>query len=179
MKNKVVFIFSIILILFVMSPFNDTFGQNQKPKVTGLWYSPDNTFTIKMPIKLKEIKGEFADESQSGYRSIKLFSAKKSNYSFQVFVLDIVEKNRKLSPKDKFEGLEFVLGGDDDQHFTEKYLKIDGLTAREIIFSEQNSKGLMIDAGDRVFILGLASKNRKDLDSEFAKRFFTSFHLLK
>jgi hypothetical protein len=159
-----------LLILVGICSVELNLGQNRISGETIIvWSPPDKSFTIEVPAKLKEDK--------ETYESTMLFGAVKSTYVLKVHIID--NENEKLSSKEKFAGLEFVIGGDDDHEFTETYLKIDNLDAKEIVYKNLNAKGLMIDAGNRIFVLCLASKNRKELDSIVAKRFFTSFHLLK
>jgi len=143
-----------------------------------VWSPPDKAFSINVPVTLKDAKTTYKDTSHSGYKTIKLFGGKKSGYVFVVYDLDLVEEATKRSLEDKLGGLEFVLGGDDDYEFVETYIKIGGLDARQIVYANQNKKGLIIDAGGRIYILGLSTKDRKDLDSAVAERFFTSFRLL-
>jgi hypothetical protein len=56
---------------------------------------------------------------------------------------------------------------------------VDGLPARELLFISPNksSKGLIIDAGDRIYVLGLAVDDAKNLNSSVAKHFFETFQL--
>lgn len=93
-----------------------------------------------------------------------------------VVVLKYAEYATK-STEDKFGGLFFLIGGDDDHEFTEKNIKVDGLPAREIVYKNKPNKGLFIDAGKTVYVLAWFSNERKDLDSAAAKRFFNSFRL--
>jgi hypothetical protein len=82
-----------------------------------------------------------------------------------------------LSSEEKLAGLQFVIGGDDDKSFTERFMQTKGFKSKEIIYLNKNNKGLMIYLGDETIVLGLFTENRKDLDSIIAKQFFPSFHL--
>lgn len=163
--NSKTVVFSALIIIFaIIAPFS--FGQTQKLKT---WSPPDNSFSVEVPVKLKEYKDT--------YESTKSFAAIKSAY---IIVIHIFEgENTKETSKEKLGGAEFTIGGDDDNDFVERYFKIDGLTAREVFYAKQNVRGIMIDAGNRVYILGIKAKNREDLDSDMARRFFSSFRLLK
>ena len=79
----------------------------------------------------------------------------------------------------KLKGLEFLIGGDGQRPTRETVVRVDGLPAREVLFvgPSKCSKGLMIDAGDRIYVLGLVVNVCEDLDTASAKRFFRTFHL--
>jgi hypothetical protein len=125
-------------------------------------------FEVDVPVPLQKDRTAF-----SGFT---LFGAKNDKFVFLVYVYDAKAQGASDS-SDKLLGLEYVLGGDDDADFSQEDVTIDGLPARKIVYRHQNNAGLLIDAGDKVFILGLAVKNRKDLNSVIANRFFASFKL--
>ncbi len=141
------------------------------------WSPPDASFTVEVPIPLEPSVTDFRDKSQTIYTSIQLYGATKSGCTYVVYDLALSSKGSNRSIKDKLGGLEFMIGGDGEYDYTDKYMALGAFNAREIIYSTQNKKGLFIDAGDRIYILGLASENRSDLDSDIAKHFFTSFRL--
>lgn len=150
-------------------------------KMQRMWSPPDNSFTIELPVNLREIKGEYSDESNERFRSIKLFGTSEAEASFGVFEVVILDLSKKeqLNVNGKLKGLEFFIGGDDQRPTKETVLKVDGLPAREVLFvcPSKCSKGLIIDAGDRIYVLGLAVNVCEDLDTVIAKRFFKTFHL--
>ena len=78
----------------------------------------------------------------------------------------------------KLKDLEFLIGGDDQKPTRETEVRVDGLPAREVLFvgPSKCSKGLFIDAGDRIYVLGAVGKVCEDLDTATAKRFFETFH---
>lgn len=154
----------------------------QKGGVTRrIWSPPDNSFTIELPVDLREIKGEYDDENKEGFRSIKLFGSSEAEASFGVFEVVILDlsKNEQLNVNDKLKGLEFLIGSDDQRPTKETVVRVDGLPAREVLFVGPGkcSKGLMIDAGARIYVLGLVVKVCENLDTATAKRFFKTFHL--
>ena len=156
---------SLLITMFLLLLPTQNFGQ-QKP-----WVSPDKTFSVEVPVTLRK--------EETSYYGFILFGPTTGDSVFLVYIYRPEKKKRKLSFKDKVDGLEYVLGGDDDHDFSETYKKINGLDAKEIVYKKQNKKGLLIDAGDKTYILGFGSKTREELDSPAVKAFFTSFRLLK
>lgn len=149
-------------------------------KMKRMWSPPDNSFTIEVPANLQEIKGEYTDESKERFRSIKLFGTSEAEASigvFQVVILDLSKKEQR-NVNGKLKGLEFLIGGDDQNPTRETELRVDGLRAREVLFAGPGkcSKGLFIDAGNRIYVLGAVGKVCEDLDTATAKRFFETFH---
>ena len=64
-------------------------------KMKRMW-SPPISFTIEVPVNLREIKGEYNDESKERFRSIKLFGTSEAEASFGVFevvILDLSKRN--------------------------------------------------------------------------------------
>lgn len=153
-------------------------AQNSNGQRSELWSPPDKSFTIELPVSLKPVDGSDTS-SPPTYSKIETFAAENSDYAFLVQVLELGKTSRNLSFEEKLKGLQFVIGGDDDREFLETYLRIDNLPAKQIDYKNQNNKGLMIVAGDRIYVLALGTKNRKDLSSQIANRFFRSFHILK
>lgn len=156
-------------------------NSNQNPNI---WHSPDRTFTVDVPLKLEEIQGEYDELDKARYKSIKLFGssqkeAESGGMTFQVIVLDLTDKAAH-EPQKKLAGLEFLIGGDDEKPTLKSTTIIAGLRAREMIFGETKvcQKGLIIDGGRRVFILGVAT-NCENLTLPAVKRFFESFRLTK
>ncbi|HEX7330527.1 MAG TPA: hypothetical protein VF290_03455 [Pyrinomonadaceae bacterium] len=150
-------------------------------KLKRMWSPPDNSFTIEVPVNLREIQGEYNDESKERFRSIKLFGTSEAEASFGVFEVVILDLSKKeqLNVNGKLDGLEFLIGGKDQRPTRETVVRVDGLPAREVLFVGPGkcNKGLMIDAGDRIYVLGLVVNVCKDLDTASAKRFFKTFHL--
>ena len=149
-------------------------------KMKRMWSPPDNSFTIEVPVNLREIKGEYNDESKERFRSIKLFGTSEAEASFGVFEVVILDLSKKeqLNVDGKLKGLDFLMG-DGQRPTRETVLRVDGLPAREVLFvgPSKCSKGLMIDAGDRIYVLGLVVNVCEDLDTASAKRFFKTFQL--
>ena len=145
-----------------------------------MWSPPDNSFTIELPLELREVKREYNDQSRERFRSIKVFGSSEADASsgvFEVVILDL-SKKEQLNVNGKLKGLEFLIGGDDQRPTRETVVKVDGLPAREVLFAGAGkcSKGLIIDAGDRIYVLGLVVNVCGDLDTAIAKRFFKTFH---
>jgi hypothetical protein len=107
---------------------------------------------------------------------VKNYGAEKNGLTFVVYVLKYKHFSTE-STENKFGGLFFTIGGDDDHEFVEKNGKIDGFPSQEIVYRKQPKKGLFIDAGNTVIVLGIAAKDRKDLQSSEANLFFSSFRL--
>lgn len=153
------------------------YGQDRK-----IWSPPGKSFTVEVPADLKEFDAGYSDSANTdgdGYENIRTFGLVQKPYVFQVLVLRLRAKQITKTLEDKLGGLEFVFGGDDDHDFSETYLKVDGFPAKEIVYKKQNTKGLMIDTGDRIFVLGLSAEKRKDLNKSISRRFFNSFRLVK
>ncbi len=183
MSVKIVMLIFVSMAVFA-SAMHFNAKQNGKPNNSKkVWSPPDGSFTVELPVELEEIKGEYDDISQDGYRSIKLFGSSEADTPkgvFQVVVLDLSEKGRS-DAQGKLEGLEFLIGGDDRKPTKERRVKIEGLPAKEVLFVSPSkcSKGLMIDAGDRIYVLGLVVDTCDGLDSAVSKRFFESFRLTR
>lgn len=154
--------------------------QNTKVQAKRILFSPpDTTFSIEVPVRLKEDKDEYKEDKSM--KSIRVFGGFTHKMSFLVYATTYKDGDKSINeiPKEKLGGLEFLIGGDDDYDFAERFIEVDGFPTREVIYKNQNAKGVMIDAGEQVFILCLAVKNRRDLDSKIANRFFSSFHLIR
>lgn len=136
-----------------------------------VWSAPNGAFSIEVPVNLKS--------EPTSLDRIELFGGKTSDCVFVVYVYDVPEEKKGLSLAQKSKGLQFVLGGDDDHNFSEIYSKIDGLDAKAIVYAKQSNRGLIIDGGGKIYILGLAATNRKHLNSKVANRFFSSFRIRK
>ena len=139
----------------------------EKPAVT--WKSPDSFFTVEVPKPL-----ELEDPS---YPPTTLYGTVVGDCVFAVFVVRLPPDERKGSFSDKIDGLEFIIGGDDDHDFSKEIIKVQKFKAKKIVYAKQNTQGLLIDAGRYVFVLGFKSKNRANLNSSEAKRFFESFRI--
>lgn len=146
-----------------------------------MWSPPDNSFTIELPVDLREIEGEYNDESKARFRSIKLFGTSQAEASFGAFEVVILDLSKKepLDVNGKLKGLEFFIGGDDQTPTMETVVKVDRLPGREVVFVGPGkcTKGMIIDAGDRIYVLGLVVNVCEDLNTPIAKRFFKTFHL--
>jgi hypothetical protein len=181
MQNKfilivTIIIFSILSISVVAQTKRDL--QNRKAHAKRILFSPpDKTFSVVAPFRLKKYKSDYG--VGDSVDSIKLFGGFKSKMILAIYVVTYEKGDKNINeiPEEKLGGLEFVVGGDDDHDFTERFIRVDGFVTREVVYKNQNAKAIMIDTGERVFILCLRSKNRKDLESKIANRFFTSFHL--
>jgi hypothetical protein len=155
-------------------------SQNTRSKTRKILFSPtDKSFSIAVPVRLKEDKDAYKEEKSM--KSIRVFGGFTSKMVFLVYEITFKDGdiNIKEPTKKKVGGMEFLIGGDDDHDFAEAFMEIDGFQAREVVYRKQNAKGIMIDAGNRVYVLCLASKNRKNLQSVVANRFLNSFHLIR
>lgn len=172
----------LILTLFLSTILNavgaQTVDLNDQESKT--WSPSTKRFKIVVPMDPKEVEEEpLKDASHTTYGTNRLYGVTSDQYVIKIYDLELVPRASKMNLKDKFGGLEFVIGGDDDFDFTETSLRIDGHPAKEIVYAKSNAKGLMIDAGGRIFVLVLITKNRVDLDSRIAKNLFSSFKLVK
>ncbi|GEM_PF-6093609 len=143
------------------------------------WVSPDGSFSVISPVKLKKLKAPHKDESRTAFNSMEFYGGRQGENAYVVYVYDWIEKRKLLSFEDRIKGIEFILGGDDDKEFTSTVREINGFNAKEIIFSDQNIRGLIIDGNGKTYVLGLSAENRSELNSDATDRFFTSFRLLK
>lgn len=163
------------LVGIICLAFNFAHAQNVEIKTPKRWSPPDKSFSIEFPTQLKKERW-FGETSDSG--AITSYAVKSGGHIFFVHVLSYNAFSTK-STEDKFGGLFFVLGGDDDHDFEETIMTIDNLPAQQIVYRKQTNKGVFIDAGNMVVVLGMAAKTRKDLDFAIANRLFSSFRLYR
>jgi hypothetical protein len=131
-------------------------------------------------MELKAVEtDQLKDDQHLIYGRNILYAASADKYVVGVYELPLTQRGRKRTLDEKLDGLEFLVGGDHDFDFDEDVLKINGFQSRLVTYTKSNAKGLMLDAGDTIYVLFLLTKDRKDLDSEMAKKFFSSFTLLK
>ena len=165
-------IFSVFL-LSVASVFAQSPGANG----TSFWWSPpDKSFIVRVPFQL-ELAGGFPSADLPAYSKIETFGYESSDTTILIQILSLGRDRVLMTPKEKFKGLQFVVGGDDDHDFTETWGKVDGLPSKSIVYSKQNHRGLFIDAGNKIIILALVTKDRSALKSKAAETFFSSFCL--
>jgi hypothetical protein len=167
---------SATLVLICLGLWGSVSGQDPKTEASiKSWSPPDRSFSLEVPFGGSGIKDERRNEQ--GYKSVQIYSARQGGEGFLIVVLELQDEDKFLTSIDKFEGLQFFIGGDDDQQFSERFIKVDGMTAKEIVFVKRAHKGLFIDAGNRIYVLGFFAKQKKELEKGAAKRFFRSFHL--
>jgi hypothetical protein len=179
--KKSVNIFISLLAVLLLSAMGLENYQRSEAK-TNMWSPPDKSFTIEVPEKLRAKKGEYEDLDHERYKSIKLFGSSSKDgpdVIFQIVILELSDK-RVADSNDKLAGLEFLIGGDNENPTKDSKIIIDGLNAREVVFAGSNKcrKGLIIDGDARIFVLGMIVKNCESLNQAPAKRFFESFQLL-
>ncbi len=176
--------FILIAIIIIFSILNISVAQTKKdlqnrkaPAKRIVFSPPDKTFSVVAPFRLKKHKSDYG--VGDSISSIKLFGGSKSKTVLAIYVVTYEKGDKNINeiPEEKLGGMEFMVGGDDDHDFSERFIEVDSFPTREVVYKNQNAKAVMIDTGERVFILCLWSKNRKDLESKIANRFFTSFHL--
>lgn len=173
--TKTIFLILSTTIFIVITPA--VLGQN---KLKEIWSPPDESFTLFLPVKLRNTDlYSGVNRNSPDYKLIKTYEGSIPNYDFLVLLLDYGNNISKKRLEEKFEGLNFVIGGDDDNNFEERYLKVDNLNAKELNYLNQNKKGLMIDTGKQIIVLSLTAGKRKYLNSVIANEFLTSFQLLK
>ena len=166
--------FAILLSIFV----NNVSTQDRPMDKDIKWSPSDKRFEIIVPQRLEVVETDkLRDDQHIIFGHNKLYATSQGEFSFGIYELELASRGMKRTLDEKFNGLEFLIGGE-DLDFAEIPLKINGRDARQVTFA--NSKGLMVDGGDRIYVLVmLALENPKDLESEAAKRFFSSFKLLK
>jgi hypothetical protein len=174
-------IFISLLAVLLLSTMGLGHCQRSEAK-TNMWSPPDKSFTIEVPEKLKEKKGEYDDLDHQRYKSIKLFGSSpkgSQDMIFQIVILELSDK-RVADANDKLAGLEFLIGGDNEKPTKESKMLVDGLNAREVVFAGSNKcrKGLIVDGDSRIFVLGIIGNNCESLTQAPAKRFFESFQLI-
>jgi len=174
MRSKYVSQLVIVLGTIYLGMVSNLAGQNGGGTV---WYSPDKSFSVNVPVPLKLEKTDYSDARHSRYVSIKLFAGRNSKYAVLLYVLRLDKSSINLSSEEKLRGLDFMLGSENDQNFEVSSLKVNGSPSRQIIFANQNKKGLLIDAGDRIVVLGIVAETRNDMESEAANSFLRSFRL--
>ena len=136
---------------------------------------PDKSFRIETQVLLNRIDDMYGDTSPGGYKAIDVFGGKsKSQGSFLIVILTPSEEMRREHPNgNELGGLQFMIGGDDAQPLNEKAIIVRGLKGKEFIYDR--SRGRILDAGERIFILAYVGRNAQDLTSPAATRFFNSF----
>ncbi len=169
-----------LLVTLLLSTMGPEHCQKSNPNAN-MWSPPDNSFKVEVPVRLREIEGEYADLYHDRYKSIKLFGSRPSDSNemiFQVVILELSDK--ELQSHNKLDGLEFLIGGDDARPTKETVLAVDGLNSRELLFADSSGcrKGLIIDGGSRIYVLGLRVKRCDNLNLAPAKRFFESFRVV-
>lgn len=149
----------------------------QKLQREKIWCSPDGSISLKVPFAMSLGKdwGESQSpraESEPGYDSIIQFGATSEDLTFILYILKPNKLTQKEPLEEKLGGLEFTIGGDDDHDFAETWGTFAGHPSRKIVYRKQNNIGFMIDAGERIFVLGVNADSRKDLDLPAVKKFF-------
>lgn len=167
-----------LTVVLIFAPATFYYGQSSAHGCAR-WTSPDRSFSVCIPVSPEEQQDEFNDESGKSYKSVKTFGGREADLAFLIVVLELSEMEKRHNTREKFTGLQFLVGGDSDHDFSESYSKVGGFPVKQIIYANQNNRGLLVDTGDKVFILALQSKQRKDLRSLLANQFFSSFKLAR
>ena len=179
--NKILVIAVLCIAVFGQSAF----GQKGKDVVISkTWSSPDKKFSIKVPVDLEKLESNYNSEDLTGRTNhIRQFGVKWSDCWYTITEIELTPKGRRLSSEEKFIAFKYDAGGYSEQRKTVRSIKVGGLAAQEIILLEANAKGMVIDAVDHVYTLlwgpNSDSDRGKCINSDEAKRFFTSFKLLK
>ena len=180
MKITIINICFIVLILMSVYSTRPCFGQHTKLGGSKMWSPPDKSFTIEVPVKLKEVKVGDKNYFDLGYESSKSFRGEEASRFFTVAIINLDDSRAKMNSKEKFNEFDLISRNQNPANpFPEKYFDIDGLPAKEVLVEIWHQRYMVIDGGDKLFMFALGVKNIKDLNSVVAKRFFTSFHLLK
>lgn len=156
------------------------FTQNSTPKpVSGLWSPSDKGFSILTPGPLQSVPTEAAkDDEQEFLTKSELFGLEKEDCIFAVYRLTLVPKEARKSFQEKLGGLEYlIVKGNYD--FSRRTIKLNGLDAIEIVYDVGTIRGLLVDAGDKVFVIATGAEDKRFLDSRVARDFLESFRLLK
>jgi len=154
-------------------------SQVSKTDVKNIWKPPDSTFSLQVPVPLEEEEGDFGDESGQKYKSIVTFGGRTNGTAFLLVVIEPTGEQQRRLRKTQYSGLEFILAGEGDRGFSSRFIKVNGLDGKEISFDNRNIRGMIIDAKEKIYILGVITKTRNDLDATIAKCFLQSFRLLK
>lgn len=189
---------SALAIVLIGQTYFLTFAQKRVWRVS---LPPDRSFSVEVPaalLKVKSFDGEhgvdfdpnFIGPSSSAYVSIE---AEPEDCRFGIIVI-----NGKVKPfltqerKELLEYLSVMLIGDDDDSTPdiEKLIHNNGLTWKEYFFirNEQtfegrgstgsiHTRGRILDAGNKIYILVFVGQDTKELTSSDAERFLNSFRL--
>ena len=101
---------------------------------------------------------------------------------YAILVIDVPKGKRPLS-KDTLEYLKWWIGGDDDSEPTSTTeIEVNGVKGREYLYEhdialDRYTRGRILDAGKRVYILIFKSTTAEDLKSVSAARFLNSIRL--
>ncbi len=169
-----------LLILFLAFGMNIKPQDRMTPNYELTWAPLDKRFQIVVPEELRAVETDkLKDDQHIVFGHNKLYAAWQDKYAIGIYEFVLTSRGKKRTLDEKLDGLEFLIGGDANYDFAKTPLKINGLEAKLVTFRNSNAKGLMIDGTDRLYVLFLVTKDRKDLDTEMAKNFFSSFKLLK
>jgi hypothetical protein len=171
-KQFCILVLASVVVAVVASP---AFTQDRRSdqRLWKIWSPPDRSFSVEVPEPL-ETNDELGEESDPD--AVQSFGVDTKDFVLIAIILRYEDFATKTT-EDKFGGLFFVLGGDDDFDFTEKNVNIRGMPAQEIVYNKRPIKGLFIDASDTVYVLGLRAKKKEDVNAAVANRFFSSFSL--
>ena len=162
---------TVIVVIMQLLMFFSIAGQST------VWTTPDKSITVSVPVPLKRAVQYNWDlisnsEKEEGYNSIATFTGERDGITFLVQVLQPNALLKSMKVSEKLEGLEFIVGGDDDQDYIEIWDNRGGLHTRELSYRKQNVRFLSIDGGDRIYVLAMTAKHKKSLVSVVAEKFF-------
>ena len=156
-----------------------------------LFTAPDASFTVELPeLPKQEAKDAVGDRSNETDISLGFFRCTKFVQTFMlssrlkpdssrvaISVTDISGCRRKRSEFDKEISLLFsIIGGSHKEILSDKQMKVNGLSAREMIYkngSEIYSRTIAIDGGTRIFVL---TYDRLGGDLSEEERIFRTFN---
>jgi hypothetical protein len=151
---------------------------------------PDNSFTIEVPALMRRVtwfEGQHGIETEPDPdidKSVTPFAALQSEPQVREYGVVVLDgKSKELPSKnreDRIAGLWFLIGGDDATPTNERIVRVSGFNGKEYVYAkeisdERYTRGRIIDAGEKIYVIVFVAKTAEDLNSSDAERFLNSF----
>lgn len=162
------------------------------------YFPADKNFSIQLPVPLQRVmsfEGEHGASLESDQKMelaicYAAIETTPGESRFGIIVIsknDIIKIRPSVSKRDLFKGISYGLIADDDEiEFLKpaSKLRYKRLIGKEYFYIDGNSSGLftrgrILDAGRKIYVLVFVGKNEADLKSPDAEQFFNSFTLRK
>jgi len=156
-------------------------------KVTWQSFAPRGCgFSISMPVKPQRIRDWIGDQDPNGYKSVDAFGSEFRRPLSAFVVVALLPSDAMLKEDgghNNLKGLEMLIGGDDAEPASRLPIKVHGLSGTEFIYHSREEhrhvRGRVIDGGRRIFVLIYAADEATSLNSVAARRFFSSFKVVR